>query len=142
VTVVVGIGIVVLAGTGLGIGVRHLYLRLDRPHGINCSLRVTRGTVPGLTHRFRAGYAGPELTDLLWRRVAWPDPPVRIPIPAVRFDTERRPARRERLSLPASFSVFAVEWAEDVTLELGLARRHRGRLLALLDPRGPGPRRR
>lgn len=134
-----GVTIAVLAAVGLGLGGRHLYLRLDRPRGMSCSLRVRAGTVPGLSHRFRAGYAGPEIGDLLWRRVAWPDPAVRIPVTAVRFESERRPARGEWLVLPATFSVFSVELPEDVTLELGVPRRHRGRLVRLLDRPDAGP---
>ncbi len=117
---------------GALMGGRHLYLRMDRPHGITCSLRVARGDLPGLGSRFRAGYAGPELDRMLWRRVAWPTPAVRFPIAGIRLDRERRPAVGERLALPASFSVVPVECADGLVLELAFPRRKLRQVAALL----------
>ncbi len=132
------VGVLALAAVlGIAMGGRHLYLRVDRPRGINCSLRVLHGSIPGLTRRFRAGYAGPEPGRLMWRRVAWPDPAISIPVGAVRLDRERRPRAGERLAIPASFTVVPVELGDDVVLELALPRTRRRRLVDLLSG-GPG----
>jgi hypothetical protein len=123
-----------LAVAGLVLGGRHLYLRLDRPHGFECSLHVVRGEVPGLSAKFRAGHAGPEVEQLRWRRIAWPGPSVLFPVTAVRIDRARRPRPGERLAIPATFSVIPVELDRDTTLELALPTRRIPRLLALLAP--------
>ncbi|MEP6625018.1 MAG: hypothetical protein ABJC79_11280, partial [Acidimicrobiia bacterium] len=79
--------LVVLAGfVGLLMGVRHLYLRFDRPHGFDCSLRLVHGEVPGLGRKFRAGYAGPEFDRLYWRRIARPGAKVRFSLDCVDLD--------------------------------------------------------
>jgi len=127
----------VIALVGAVTAGRHLYLRLDRPGGFSCSLRVLRGEVPGLRERFVAGYAGPELGRLLWRRVAWPGAPVRFPLARIRIDRERRPAARERMAVPASFSILPVELDDGVVLELALARHRLPKLVAMLGA-GPG----
>ncbi len=140
------VGVLALAALlGIAMGGRHLYLRVDRPRGINCSLRALHGSIPGLTGRFRAGYAGPEPGRLLWRRVAWPDPAVTIPVGAVRLERERRPVAGERLVVPASFMIVPVELDGDVVLELALPRTRRRRLVDLLSGGsglGPGATRR
>lgn len=115
------------------IGGRHLYFRLDRPGGFECSLRVTHGQVLGLGPVFRAGYAGPEMQILLWRRIAWPGEGVRIPVSCVRIDRERPPARGERLRIPATFSVLPIDLSDGTTLELAIPRRRVARLVALLS---------
>lgn len=118
---------------GLAIGGRHLYLRLDRPGGFECSLRVVHGTVPGLTGKFRAGHAGRELDGFVWRRVAWPSPAVRFPAGAVRLDRERAPSPRDHLlSVPAHFAILPVELADGIRLDLAVARRKRGKIVAAL----------
>jgi hypothetical protein len=142
VTTLVVVAVVGLAVVGAAMGGRHLYLRLDRPGGMNCSLRVVHGSVVGLGPHFHAGYAGPELDQLLWRRVAWPDPPVRFPVARIRIDRERPPRRGERLGIPASFSIVPVELDDGVVLELALPRRQRGRVVGLLGGGGHDPRRR
>jgi hypothetical protein len=124
---------------GLGVGGRHLYLRLDRPRGFECSLRVVRGEIPGLSTKFRAGYAGPEMRNLFWRRVSWPGAGVRFPIESVRIDQLRHPRGGERLAVPSTFSVIPVEVNEDVTLELALPSRRVKRLVGLLRDPGPHP---
>lgn len=123
---------VILTTIGLLVGGRHLYLRLDRPGGFECSLRVVRGKIPGLGARFRAGYAGPEVTRLYWRRIARPGPKVRFPIDAVRINEGRRPRTGERLAVPATFTIIPVEIDDDTALELALPSRHVKRLIALL----------
>ncbi len=125
--------IAVIGLVGSAIGGRHLYLRLDRPGGFECSLRVTHGDMVGLGPTFRAGYAGPEVHELLWRRIAWPGEGVRIPFRCVRIDRERRLTPRERLRIPASFSVLPIEFADGTILELAIARRRIARLVALLS---------
>lgn len=125
-------GLALVALAGLLMGGRHLYLRMDRPRGITCSLRVAHGDVPGLGARFRAGYAGPELDRMLWRRVAWPTPAVRFPIAGIRLDRERPPAIGERLAIPASFSIVPVECADGLVLELAFPRRKLRQVTALL----------
>lgn len=115
------LGLVTLAG--LALGGRHLYLRVDRPGGFECSLRVVHGEIPGLTGRFRAGHAGRELDDFVWRRVAWPSPAVRFPAGAVRLDRERAPSPRDHLlSVPAHFAILPVELPDGIRLDLALAR--------------------
>jgi len=134
--VLVVLGLAALAGAALGL--RHLWLRASRPRGFECSLRVRDGRVAGLTHRFRAGYAGRELDEFVWRRMAWPSPPVRFPATAVRLDEERAPARRDHLlSVPASFAVVPVVLDDDVQLDLALSRRKRKLVVAALGSR-PG----
>lgn len=131
-SVILGLlAVVVLAGVALGS--RHLFLRVSRPRGFECSLRVAEGEVPGLTRRFRAGYAGREMDAFVWRRLAWPSPPVRFPATAVRLDEERAPRIRDHLvSVPASFAVVPVELADGRRIDLALARRKRGRIIAAL----------
>lgn len=138
--IVVALAVAALAG--LFIGGRHLYLRLDRPGGFECSLRVVRGDVPGIGSGFRAGYAGPEPGQLLWRRVARPGPGVRIPVAACRVDQARRARRGERLSVPSTFSIIPVEIDPDTTLELALPDRRIRRLVGMLSDTGKSRRRR
>jgi hypothetical protein len=139
VEVVVLVAIALAAVGGASIGVRHLWLRASRPRGFECSLRVREGNVPGLTHRFRAGYAGRELDEFVWRRMAWPSAPVRFPATAIRLDEERAPGRRDHLlSVPASFAVVPVVLDDGVQLDLALARRKRKLVVAALGEwRGP-----
>ena len=128
--------LVVIAVAAVGaaaVGLRHIYLKVSRPHGFECSLRIRSGHVDGLTHRFRAGYAGRELDGFVWRRMAWPSPPVRFPATAVRLDEERAPSVRDHiLSVPASFAVVAVELDDGTRIDLALARRRRDRIIAAL----------
>lgn len=140
-TLILGL-LILAAAAGAVTGLRHLYLRLDRPRGFSCSLRVVHGTAPGLGSRFHAGYAGPEMDQLLWRRIAWPDPAMRFPTAAIRLDNDRRPARGERLGVPASFSIVPVELPDGVVLELALPRSRRRRVVALLEGPDGGPRHR
>jgi hypothetical protein len=129
--IVVGLALLVLAAIALG--GRHLYLKVSRPRGFECSLRVAAGDVPGLSHRFRAGYAGREMDEFVWRRLAWPSAPVRFPATAVRLDREWAPSVKDTvLSVPASFAVVKVELEDGVELDLALARRRRARILAAL----------
>ena len=137
--IVVAVAIAGLAGAL--IGGRHLYLRLDRPGGFECSLRVRRGHVPGLGPKFRAGYAGPEPGLLVWRCVARPGPRVQLPLMAVRMDRVHRARRGERLAVPATFSIIAVELDADTTLDLALPDRKLRRLVGMLGDTGE-PRRR
>ncbi|MGZ6977854.1 MAG: hypothetical protein ACXVJW_07085 [Acidimicrobiia bacterium] len=131
VVIVVVIALVAVGATALGL--RHLYLKAARPHGFECSLRIRSGEVPGLTHRFRAGYAGRELDGFVWRRLAWPSAPVRFPATAVHLDQEWAPSVRDHLlSVPASFAVVAVELDDDTRVDLALARRKRERIIAAL----------
>jgi hypothetical protein len=135
----VGVLIVVVVGlfalVALWIGARHIFLKANRPHGFECSMRVSTGEVPGLTDKFRAGYAGRELDGFVWRRLAWPSPPVRFPATAIRLDQERAPGVRDHLlSVPASFAVVPVELDADTRLDLALSRRRRGRIVAALGP--------
>jgi hypothetical protein len=142
VSTVLLVAVLTAAVIGSALGMRHVYLRLDRPGGLNCSLRVVHGEVPGLGRRFRSGYAGPEMGQLMWRRIAWPDPAVRFPLGAVRVDRDRRPRRDERLGIPASFSIVPVDLADGVVLELAVPRAGRQRIVTLLGQGGPGrPRR-
>lgn len=136
-TTMVITAIVVGALSGVLIGGRHLYLRLDRPKGFECSLRVSRGTVDGLGPKFRAGYAGPEMAQLFWRRIAWPSPGVHVPVAAVRLAEARRPATRERPAIPASFTVIPVDLDPQTQVELALPARRVTRLIGLID--GPEP---
>lgn len=139
----IAVALILLAAlAGVLIGGRHLYLRLDRPRGLNCSLRVVHGELPGLRPRFRAGYAGPEMDRLLWRRVAWPDPPVRFPVGAVRIDLARRPRRGERLGVPASFNIVPVELPDGVMLELAVPRTGLRKIVRLIEGDGRGRGRR
>jgi hypothetical protein len=127
--ILVVVGIVALAAVALG--ARHVYLKVSRPRGFECSLRVVRGAVPGLSHRFRAGYAGRELDAFVWRRLAWPSAAVRFPATAVRLDQEWAPSVKDHvLSVPASFAVVKVELDDGVVLDLALARRRRARIVA------------
>jgi hypothetical protein len=128
------IGVIVLVAVGAAaVGLRHVFLKVSRPGGFECSLRVRDGEVAGLTHRFRAGYAGRELDVFVWRRMAWPSPAVRFPATAVRLDEERAPSVRDHiLSVPASFAVLAVELEDGTRLDLALARRRRERIIAAL----------
>ena len=113
------------------VGSRHLYLRADRPGGFDCSLRVVDGAVPGLSRRFRAGYAGRELDGFVWRRLAWRSPRVCFPATAVRLDRERRPRHREHLfSVPATFAVVPVELPDGTRLDLALPRRRLRKIIA------------
>ena len=128
-------------GAARPIGIRHLYLRFDRPGGMTCSLRVAHGELAGLGPRFHAGYAGPQMRDLLWRRLAWPGPGVAFPLTAIRIDRERPPRRGERWQVPASFSILPVELADGVVLELAVPR-HRLRKLVGADRRRSARRRR
>ena len=132
-TILIVTTVAVIGLFGAVIGARHLYFRLDRPGGFECSLRVTHGQVLGLGPVFRAGYAGPEMQILLWRRIAWPGEGVRIPVLCIRIDQARRPAPGERLRIPATFSVMPIELADGTTLELALPRRRVARLVALLS---------
>ena len=128
------LALVVLVGlAGGAMGIRHVYLRLDRPGGVTCSLRVARGELSGLGPRFHAGYAGPQMRDLLWRRVAWPGPGITFPLDAIRVDRERPPARGERWQVPASFSILPVDLADGVVLELAVPRHRLRRLVALMQ---------
>jgi hypothetical protein len=122
----------VLALFGLVVGTRHLYLRVDRPGGFDCSLRVVDGEVPGLGPTFRAGYAGPEPTRLRWRRVAWPGPSVVLPLHGIALDQARSPRSGERRSVPARFMVVPFVADDGTTLELALPRRRLRRLVDLL----------
>jgi hypothetical protein len=134
--------VLVLAVAGALLGGRHVYLRLDRPGGVTCSLRVAHGELPGLGARFHAGYAGPQLRDLLWRRLSWPGPAVEFPISAIRVDRERPPRRGERWRVPPSFSVLPVELGGGVVLELALPRHKLRALVGLIDGGPPGRTRR
>ncbi len=130
--VVVGVIVLLVVGA-TATGLRHIFLKVSRPRGFECSLRVHDGAVAGLTHRFRAGYAGREVDTFVWRRMAWPSPPVRFPATAVRLDEERAPSVRDHiLSVPASFAVLAVELEDGTRLDLALARRRRERIIAAL----------
>ena len=131
------VALVLLALAGLGIGGRHLFLRMDRPGGFECSLRVTRGEVTGLGPKFVAGHAGPEMRQLRWRRIAWPGPNVRFPVTAVRLDQRRRARSGERRSVPSTFSVMPVELDDETTLEIAIPDRRIKKLVALLGDPGP-----
>jgi hypothetical protein len=141
VNVVVGL-ILLAALAGALLGGRHLYLRLDRPGGLTCSLRVVAGEVPGLSGKFRSGYAGPEMGQLMWRRIAWPDPAVRFPLSSVRLDRDRRPQGTDRVTVPASFSILPVDLPDGVVLEVAVPRTGRRKIVRLLEHGGPGGRRR
>ena len=132
---VVIVALVLAAVAGIALGLRHLFLRVSRPKGFECSLRVASGDVPGLTHRFRSGYAGRELDSFVWRRMIWPSPPVRFPATAVRLDEEKAPSMRDHMvSVPAHFAVVPVTLADGVRLDLALSRRKRDRVVAALGP--------
>ncbi len=128
------LGVIALAAiAGFALGGRHLYLHATRPRGFDCSVRIAEGEVPGLTKRFRAGYAGREMDTFVWRRLAWPSPPVRFPATAVRLDEERAPGLRDHLlSVPASFAVVPVTLPDGCRIDLALPRRKRDRILAAL----------
>jgi hypothetical protein len=133
------VGAVILVVVGLLalcavlLGGRHAYLKVSRPRGFECSLRVVSGDVPGLSHQFRAGYAGREMDAFVWRRLAWPSPPVRFPASAVRLDQEWAPSVRDHvLSVPASFAVVKVQLDDGVELDLALSRRRRARIVTAL----------
>jgi hypothetical protein len=139
--VIVVVVLLVAAVLGAALGIRHLYLRLDRPGGFTCSLRVAHGAMRGLGPTFHAGWAGPQMQDLWWRRIAWPGPGIVLPLDAIRIDRQRPPIGRERLRVPASFAVLPVELEDDVTLELAVPRHRLGTLVALIggpDGRGRG----
>jgi hypothetical protein len=131
--------VVLVALAGAATGLRHIYLRMDRPGGVTCSLRVAQGTLPGLGPRFHAGYAGPQMRDLLWRRVAWPGAGIVFPLEAIRLDRERPPLPGERWRVPASFGILPVELADGVVLELAVPRHRLRRLVALIDGGRGGP---
>jgi hypothetical protein len=133
------VGTVILIAVGLVavvaavIASRHIFLKVSRPKGFECSLRVRDGDVPGLTRRFRAGYAGREMDQFVWRRMAWPSAPVRFPATAVRLDQEWAPSVRDHvLSVPATFSVVVVELDTGIRLDLALPRRKMQRIIAAL----------
>ena len=140
-TLAILIAVAALGLAGAFIGGRHLYLRLDRPGGFECSLRVVRGELPGIGSKFRAGYAGPEPGQLFWRRVARPGPGVRVPLDACRVDQAHRARRGERLAVPSTFSIIPVEIDPDTVLELALPDRKIRKLVGLLGNTG-SPRRR
>jgi hypothetical protein len=125
--------VVLVALGGLLLAGRHLLLRLSRPGGFECSLRIANGTQPGLGRRFRAGYAGRELGGFVWRRLAWPSAPVRFPATAVRLDQEHAPSHRDHLlAVPAHFAVVPVEIDDGIRLDLALPRRKLDRVVKLL----------
>lgn len=128
------LALVALAALGaIALGCRHLYLKASRPRGFECSLRVATGEVPGLTRRFRAGYAGRELDDFVWRRMAWPSPVVRFPATAIRLDEEKAPSVRDHIvSVPATFAVVPVLLDDETRIDLALARKKRKRIIAAL----------
>lgn len=139
--IVVG-AFVVLGMIGMLVGGRHLYLRLDRPKGFECSLRVRHGAVAGLGPKFRAGYGGPEIQQLLWRRIAWPGPRVHIPVAGIRLGEARRPGGRERPAIPASFTVIPIDLDADTRIELAMPIRRVPRLVGLIGGPGTDPPRR
>ncbi len=129
--ILVALGLLALSAVLLG--GRHVYLKVSRPRGFECSLRVVAGAVPGLSHRFRAGYAGREMDAFVWRRLAWPSAPVRFPASAVRLDQEWAPSVRDHVvSVPATFSVVLVELDDEVRLDLAMPRRKMKRIIAAL----------
>ncbi len=140
---VLAIGVIGLVAVGGAvIGVRHLYLRADRPGGFDCSLRVVEGSVDGLSARFRAGYAGPELDRLRWRRIARPGPAVVLPPKGIVLDGARSPRAGERRSIPARFVIVPLDMDDRTRLELALSRRKFARLVDLLQhPPAGRPRR-
>ncbi|HEY7439442.1 MAG TPA: hypothetical protein VIC35_08595 [Acidimicrobiia bacterium] len=130
---VLAIAVVLVAVLGLALGGRHLLLKALRPGGFECSLRTLSGERPGLSDRFRAGYAGRELDNFVWRRIIWPSPKVSIPAAAIHFEEQRPPGRRQHLfSLPASFAVIPVELPDGTVLELALSQRRLDRVIAVL----------
>lgn len=141
-TATVLVALTALAVLGLGVGGRHLYLRLDRPHGFECSLRLVHGELDGLGPKFRAGYAGPEMRQLLWRRIAPPGPGIRFSVDSIRVDHARRRAPGERLAVPATFSIMPVDVGPDTRLELAMPTRRLQRLVALIGGPGATPGRR
>ena len=129
--ILIAVGLVAVAAAA--IASRHIFLKVSRPKGFECSLRVRHGDVPGLTRRFRAGYAGREMDQFVWRRMAWPSAPVRFPATAVRLDQEWAPSVRDHvLSVPATFSVVVVELDTGIRLDLALPRRKMQRIIAAL----------
>ncbi len=128
--ILVVIGLV--AAAGAAVGLRHIYLKVSRPKGFECSLRIRTGEVDGLTKRFRAGYAGREVDSFVWRRMAWPSPPVRFPAAAVRLDDRAPSVRDHILSVPASFALMTIELDDGTQIDLALARRRRERIIAAL----------
>jgi hypothetical protein len=130
--VIVLVAVLALAVAGAAIGLRHLYLRFDRPGGMTCSLRVAHGEVAGLRPQFHAGWAGPQMRDLLWRRLAWPGPGVTFPLTAIRLDRERPVRRRELWRVPASFVILPVELDDGIVLELAVPRHRLRRLVGLV----------
>jgi hypothetical protein len=141
--VIVVVIVLAVAAAGAAVGLRHLYLRFDRPGGMTCSLRVARGEQVGLGPKFHAGWAGPQMRDLLWRRLAWPGPGVVFPLTAIRIDRERPPRRNELWRVPASFSILPVELEDGVVLELAVPRHGLRKLVGLIGggpPAGPSRR--
>jgi hypothetical protein len=129
--ILIALGLVAVVAAALAS--RHIFLKVSRPKGFECSLRVRSGDVAGLTNRFRAGYAGREMDVFVWRRMAWPSAPVRFPATSVRLDQEWAPSVRDHvLSVPATFSVVVVELDGDLRLELALPRRRMKRIIAAL----------
>jgi len=134
--------LVAVAIVGLLLAGRHVTLRLARPGGFECSLRAPAGGVPGLSRRFRAGYAGRELDGFAWRRLTWPSPVFHFPATAVRLDREHAPSRRDHLvAIPSHFAVVTIELVGGTRLDLALPRRQRNRIVALLrEPTGSAGR--
>jgi len=130
--VILIVPLLAIAAAGAAIGIRHVYLRFDRPGGTTCSMRVARGAHEGLGPRFHAGYAGPQMREMLWRRLAWPGAGVTFPLSAIRLDGERPPAPRERWSVPASFSILPVELDDGVVLELAVPRHRLRKIVGLI----------
>jgi hypothetical protein len=125
--------VALVAIAGLALAGRHLALRLTRPGGFECSLRVVSGDVRGLGSRFRSGYAGPELDGFVWHRLVWPSGAVRFPATAVRLDEEHAPSRRDHVvSVPAHFAVVPVVLPDGTHLDLALPRRRIDRVVRRL----------
>ena len=109
-----------LAAAGAAIGIRHLYLRLDRPGGIDVlAARRPRARARDSARGSTPATPGPQMQDLLWRRLAWPGPGGRrSPSPRSGSTASGRPCRGERWRVPASFSIVPVELDDGVVLEL------------------------
>ena len=113
-------------------GIRHLYLRLDRPGGMTCSLRVAHGSMPGLGRRSTPATPGRRCATCSGAGSPGPARGVVFPLDAIRVDRERRPLPGERWRVPASFSILPVELGDGVVLELAIPRH---RLRRLVGPR-------